>query len=87
MLGQAAGDLVEQEELRLRRERARELEPLAVEQREPPGERVRVPPEPGAVEHLDARALAASSGIAAPNVAATSRFSNTVMPPNGCGIW
>ena len=35
MLGQAAGDLVEEKQPRLRRQRACEFEPLAIEQREP----------------------------------------------------
>ena len=39
-LGQAAGDLVEQQKPRRRRERARHLQPLALEQRQRAGERV-----------------------------------------------
>ena len=37
VLGEPAGDLVEQQEPRAGRKRARQLEPLAVEQREPAG--------------------------------------------------
>jgi hypothetical protein len=37
VLGQAAGHLVEQEHARLRGERTRQLEPLAVEEREAAG--------------------------------------------------
>ena len=38
--GQAAGDLVEQQQARMGRERARQFEPLAIEQRQAAGERV-----------------------------------------------
>ena len=52
VLGQAAGDLVEEQHARLRGERARQLEPLAVEQRERAGEAVGLVGEAAVVEHV-----------------------------------
>jgi len=57
MLGQAAGDLVEQEHARLRGQSARELEPLAVEQREAAGKLVGLAGKGAALQQLDAAAV------------------------------
>ena len=46
MLREAAGDLVEQQQARVSGERAGELQPFAVEEREPTGRRVGVGPQP-----------------------------------------
>jgi hypothetical protein len=54
VFGEAAGDLVEEQHARLRGERARQLEPLAVEQREGAGESVRLGCEAALVEPFDA---------------------------------
>ena len=54
VLREPAGDLVEQEHARLGRERARELEPLAVEKRERAGAPVRLVGEPATADELDA---------------------------------
>ena len=69
------------------RERARELEPLAVEQ----GEACRRAGWPcrrgrsGRESPCSDRRRRARGGRP-PKAAATTRFSNTLMPPNGCGI-
>src|SRR5207247_6127215 len=54
VLGQAAGHLVEQEDARLRGERARELEPLAVEEREAAGRPIGLGREAALLDELDA---------------------------------
>ena len=56
VLGQAARDLVEQQHARAGRERARKLEPLAVEQRERAGLAVGLVGEAAALEDVDAAA-------------------------------
>ena len=56
-LGQAASDLVEQQEARARRKRARQFEPLAVEQRQRAGLVVDFRHEPGAFDDVEAHAL------------------------------
>ena len=88
VLGQAAGDLVEQQHARRGGERARELEPLAVEQREAAGRPVRLVGEAALLEQLDAAridvalALAAAEGRPPPP---GSRTRSCRL--NGCGIW
>ena len=54
-LGQPAPDLVEEEDARLGDERPRELEPLALEQRQLARRRVRLAEQPRLLERLDAR--------------------------------
>ena len=54
VFGEAAGDLVEEQHARLRGECARELEPLAVEQRQRVGEPVRLGCEAALLEPFDA---------------------------------
>src|SRR5262249_3205431 len=56
-LGQPAGDLIEQEDARRGRERARKLEPLAVDQRERAGVTVGLVGEAALVEQLHAAAI------------------------------
>ena len=81
VLGQPAGDLVEQQQLRPRGQRARQLEPLAVQQ----GQRRRrgwlaCAQQAGLLEHLAARCRQASrSRWPPPKQAAATRFSNTVI--------
>ena len=87
VLGEPAGDLVEQQHARSRGERTGKLEPLAVEQRERAGEPVRLVGEAAPGEDVHASGIDLALAAAPPNAAATTRFSNTVMPPNGCGIW
>ena len=53
-LGQTAGDLVEQERARLRHDRTRELEALALEQRQRAGEGVGLAGESRPSQDLDA---------------------------------
>ena len=65
VLGQAAGDLVEQEHARLGGERARELEPLAVEQRQRAGRPVRLVGERALLEQLDAARIDIALAVAA----------------------
>ncbi len=60
VLGEPARDLVEQQDLRVGRERPRELEPLALEQGQRPGERVR-PAEQSAV--VSSAAIAPAVGV------------------------
>ena len=88
VLGEAAGDLVEQQQLRPRRQRARQLEPLAVEQRQAAGRLVGVRAA-GRSARSTSRAVcqASRSGCPPPKQAAVTRFSNTVMSPKGCGTW
>ena len=70
------------------RERAGELEPLAVEQAERLGPAVRDGRQAAQLEHLDDRVVARrGAGAPPPVVAPTRTFSNTVMPPNGRGTW
>ncbi len=52
--GQAAGDFVEQQQFRLRGQRTRQFEALAVQQRQRAGQLVGTRFETGAVEHIDA---------------------------------
>ena len=54
MLGHATGDFVEQEHAWLRGQRARQLKPLAVQEREAAREPVGLGREPALVEQLDA---------------------------------
>ena len=87
-VGQAAGDLVEQQQPGLARERLGELEPLEIEQRQRAGRRAacaaearqrRAPPAPrGARRAIDSPP---------PCTAATSTFSNTLICAKGFGIW
>ena len=84
---QAAGDLVEQQQLGPGGERAGELEALAVEKREPAGPLVGVRAQAGLLEHRGAVCQASCSDSRPPKQAAVTRFSNTVMWPNGCGTW
>src|SRR5262245_27940709 len=65
VLGQAAGDLVEQEHARLRGECARELEPLAVEQREAAGGPIRLGREAALLDELDAAPIDVALAAAA----------------------
>src|SRR5262249_39658322 len=65
VLGEPAGDLVEQQDARLGRERARELEPLAVEQRERAGAPVGLVGEPAAADQLDAAGIDLALAVAA----------------------
>ena len=65
VLGQAARDLVEQQHARLRRQRARELEPLAVEQRERARGTVRLVGERALLEQLDAARIDLALAMAA----------------------
>src|SRR3954454_14078247 len=67
MLGPAAGDLVEKKQPRLRRQRACEFEPLAIEQREPAGRPVRLVGKAALLEQLDAARI--SVALAAPPAA------------------
>ncbi len=57
VLGEAAGDLIEQEHARAGRQRARQLKPLAIEQRKAPGERVGLAGERAPFEQIDAMAI------------------------------
>src|SRR5258707_7944067 len=66
VLGQAAGHLVEQEHARLRGERARQLEPLAVEKREAAGGPIRLGPEAALLDELDAARIDVAPAAAAP---------------------
>src|SRR5262249_7794745 len=81
VLGQSAGHLVEQKHARLRGERARQLEPLAVEEREAAGGPIGLGCEAALLDELDPARIDVP-----PPAADTTRFSNTVMPLNGCGI-
>ena len=65
-LRQPAGDLVEQEHPGSGREGARELEPLALEKRQPACGRVCLVEQAGAIECLDARLPEIAVGAAAP---------------------
>ena len=87
-LGQAACDLVQQQHAGPRGERPRELEPLALEQRQRARQRVRP------VERAASRSSASTQRLRTfrpllPRavVAPTSTFSYAVRPPNGRGIW
>ena len=84
-VGEAAGDLVEQQELRLGGDRLGELEPLEIEQRQRAGGFERERSEAGQRQRLVR--LAPPAGIARPPpwVAATSTFSNTLICANGLG--
>ena len=57
-VGQAAGHLVEQQQLRPRRERAGEFQPLALQQAEPLGGQVRLAGHAGPLERLGGRRVA-----------------------------
>ncbi len=64
------------------------LQPLALQQRQRTGQAVGLGLQPGEFQHLRPRGSPATHPCASrPKVAPTSTFSNTVMPPNGCGIW
>ena len=88
VLDETAGDLVKQQHARPGGERAGELKPLAVEQRQ----RARAAgwPCPSARSVRAGRRSRRRPRLRCrppPKAAATTRFSNTVMPPNGCGTW
>ena len=85
--GQAAGDLVEQQQARAARQRARQFEPLAVEQVERAGAAIGLPMQTGALQNSPQASTTCASRCRRPRMAATSRFSNTVRFSNGCGIW
>ena len=91
-LGEAAGDLVEQQHPRLRGQGPGQLQALALEQgeaRRPVTLALRE--HAGALERLDGRRLATAPAAprrpGEPKVLPTSTFSNTVSPRNGWGIW
>ena len=88
MLGQAAGDLVEQQQLGIERQRAGELEALALQQGQRPGRHVGAADELGQLQHLrrSARSCRARAG-ARRRSRRPAEFSNTVMLVKGCGIW
>jgi hypothetical protein len=65
VLGQAAGHLVEQEHARLRGERARQLEPLAVEEREAAGGPIGLGREAALLDELDAARIDVALAAAA----------------------
>src|SRR5262249_58319523 len=65
VLGQAAGHLVEQEHARLRSERARQLEPLAVEEREAAGGPIGLGCEATLLDELDAARIDVALAAAA----------------------
>ncbi len=65
VLGQPAGDLVEQQNARLGGERAGELQPLAVEQRQAPAGRLALSRERAVAEHLDAARIDLALAVAA----------------------
>ena len=56
VLGQSAGDFVEQQHARLGRQRARQFKPLAIEQRQAAGAPVGLVGEPAALEQFGASA-------------------------------
>ena len=62
--GQAAGDLVEEQHLRPGAERAGELQPLALEQRQLAGQRVRLRHEAGPLQHLETERLGRGQRLA-----------------------
>ena len=66
LLGQAAGDLVEQDQLGLRRESASELETLAIEQAQLPGGHVCQVGEAGDLQSLGGRVVAGLAAAPAP---------------------
>ena len=87
-LGQPAGDLVEQQQPRRGRERARHLQPLAFQQRQRARERVGALEQARAARESRRRtAQPRAPVLRRPWTAPTSRFSNTVRFSNGCGIW
>ena len=65
-LGEAAGDLVQQQHLGVAGERASQLQALAVQQRQRPGRLVGLGGEPGQLERLDAALVARALGHAPP---------------------
>ncbi len=84
-LGQTAGDLVQQQQLRFRAQRAGQFQPLAVQKRQAACPRVGLVQQLGLVQHVQAMRFGSWPRSPAPCVAAIIAFSNTVMPPKGCG--
>ena len=88
-LGQAAGDLVEQQQLAARSASARASSSRLRSSRvSVPATAVGLGGEAGALEHVGAvRRTISRSRRPRPKAAADERFSNTVRPSKGCGIW
>jgi hypothetical protein len=63
-LGQAAGDFVEEEDLGPGTERAGELEPLALEERDPAGGHIRLRHEARLLDHVEAGPVGARHRLA-----------------------
>ena len=84
--GQAACDLVEQQQLGLGAKGARQLEPFALKKGQATGERIRLSRRPVWSSTARQWVSAFSPDSPAACVAAIIAFSNTVMPEKGCGI-
>lgn len=79
LVRQAAGDFVKQQQRRPRSQRPGQFKPLAIQQRQRTGQRVRPGIQFAIAQDLRAIVVAVGLAPAAPNAAATSRFSNVVM--------
>ena len=86
-VGQAAGDLVEQQQARPRREGAGQLQALALRAGRAAGGPVGVADRPVSTSARAAASWLAWPALPPPCCAATSTFSKTVMPSNGRGTW
>ena len=85
--GEAARDLVEKQDFRIGSDRARKLEPFALQEAKRASRLIGAGREPGFDENAGAAGPATSaSRFFDPKAPATSRFSNTVSFSNGCGI-
>ena len=87
-LGQPAGDLVEQQQLRFGRQRAGEFQPLALQAATGcPAGALALSISPVSTRISAQRSDTSASRWREPKAPATSRFSKTVSFSKGCGIW
>ena len=83
---EAGQHLVEQQQPRLDRQRARKLEPLAAGDGQGRGRPVEQSPKPDRARDVPA-AASASARAGRDRCEPTAMFSRTVRPANGCTIW